>query len=194
MITYQEIKYRFNNLNNAFSLIEVTDDNNITISLDDAFNSLIMKMRECNKRGNKLCIVGNGGSAAIASHMAIDYTKNGGIRAIAFNDASLLTCLSNDFSYAKIFDAALDCYGDTGDILVAISSSGNSENILGAATKSNQIGMEIITLSGFEEDNPLRQMGDLNFYVPTKKGEYGIAEIMHLAILHTILDMICEDK
>lgn len=136
--------------------------------------------------------VGNGGSAAIASHMAIDYTKNGGYKAMAFNDASAITCLSNDFSYEDVFSYQIEKWAKVGDIVFCISSSGESQNIINAARKAREMGCFLITLSAFLQDNHLRYMGDINFYVPTM--EYGFAEITHLAILHSILDLAIKEK
>lgn len=83
--------------------------------------------------GNTVMFVGNGGSAGIAGHMATDFSKVGGVRAITFNDASALTCLSNDLGYDQTFSQPVAMHGRPGDLLVAISSSGRSANILNAA-------------------------------------------------------------
>jgi D-sedoheptulose 7-phosphate isomerase len=135
--------------------------------------------------GCKVMLVGNGGSAAIASHIAIDLSKNAGIRATAFNDASALTCLANDYGYEDVFRKQVLYHGVRGDVLVAISSSGKSPNILRAVETAKQT-MGVVTFSGFEADNPLRQMGDLNFYVPSNR--YGIVETAHLVLLHYVVD------
>ena len=138
-------------------------------------------------------MVGNGGSASIASHQSVDYWKNGGIRASAFNDSSLLTCLSNDYSYAEVFSKAVEMFGEEGDMIYCISSSGKSQNILNAAKSAKEKKCTVITFSGFEESNPLRKEGELNFYVPDFS--YGFVEILHLFIIHSILDakMYCHD-
>lgn len=144
-------------------------------------------------RGARQCwIIGNGGSASIASHMAEDYTKNGGIPMMAFNDAAMITCFANDLGYEKIFEAAINYYAERMDLVIAISSSGKSPNILNGVTAAKAKGCNVITFSGFKPDNPLRKMGDLNFYVPDES--YGNVEICHLSLLHCILDFICEDK
>lgn len=143
------------------------------------------------KKDNKIIFIGNGGSAAIASHMAEDYSKNGNLRSITFNDAALLTCYANDFGYENVFSEAIKTYADEGDILVAISSSGKSINILNACKAAKELGLYVVTLSGFSDVNPLRQLGDLNFYVSAY--QYGFVEISHLAILHAALDVHCED-
>ena len=138
--------------------------------------------------GRKLMFIGNGASAAISSHQSTDYWKTGRMRAVAFNDPALLTCLSNDLGYAHVFEEPVDMFADAGDILVAISSSGRSENILRAARAARDKSCHVITLSGFAPDNPLRARGDLNLYVPS--ASYGHVEIAHLSLLHCLLDII----
>ena len=145
--------------------------------------------RRTHDAGNKLIFVGNGGSAAIASHMATDYSKNGDVRAIALNDASMLTCLSNDIGYERIFAKQIELYAREGDLVVAISSSGRSANILNAVKAGRAAKCMIVTLSGFAADNPLRQLGDLNLYIDSDR--YGFVEIGHLTICHLVLDFIC---
>ncbi len=142
--------------------------------------------------GKKIIFIGNGASASISSHMATDYWKNGHMRAIAFNDASLLTCISNDCGFENVFEKPVEMFADEGDILIAISSSGKSGNILNAVRAAQKMGLYVVTLSGFKADNPLRSMGDFNFFVPDE--DYGPVEIIHLSILHGTLDSIIELK
>ena len=89
----------------------------------------------------------------IISHCAVDLTKNAGIRAINFNEADLITCLSNDFGYEKWVEKAIEFYGDSGDIVVLISSSGNSMNMVNAARRAKELGFKIVTFTGFESTN-----------------------------------------
>src|SRR3989338_2303804 len=124
-----------------------------------------MVSTQANKR-KKIIFIGNGGSAAIASHQSVDYWKNGGMRAIAFNDISLLTCISNDYGYPYVFEKPIEMFADSGDVLIAISSSGKSENILRGAQIAKTKNCTVITMSGFKADNPLRKLGNINFYVP----------------------------
>jgi D-sedoheptulose 7-phosphate isomerase len=142
--------------------------------------------------GRKLMFIGNGGSAAISSHMAVDFWKNGGIRAVAFNDSSLLTCVGNDCGYGNIFEMPVGMFADAGDILVAISCSGRSENVLFGVGAGRTKGCKVVTLSGFDRDNPLSSMGDYNFYVPSHS--YGSVEIIHHSICHCIFDAIMREK
>lgn len=134
----------------------------------------------------KIIIVGNGGSAGIASHMSTDISKNGKIRSMCFSDPSLLTCLSNDYSYEEAFEQAVGIHADAGDLVLVISSSGNSPNILKALDKAVSMGCEVISFSGFDPGNKLFKKGTLRFHVPSYS--YGFVEIAHLYIIHLILD------
>jgi D-sedoheptulose 7-phosphate isomerase len=107
---------------------------------------------------------------------------------VSFNDGALLTCVGNDFGYPHVFEKPIEMFADAGDVLVAISSSGRSENILRAAQAGTRTGCRVITLSGFGPENPLRRLGEVNFYLPSDS--YGLVEITHLAICHCILDTI----
>ena len=142
--------------------------------------------------GHKLMFIGNGASAAISSHMSTDFWKNCGIRAVAFNDSSLLTCIGNDFGYEYIFEKSIAMFADPGDVLVAISSSGKSENILRGVNSAKSKECRVVTLSGFKDDNPLSSAGDFNFYVPAQK--YGPVEVIHHSICHCILDAVNSHK
>lgn len=142
--------------------------------------------------GGKVLFIGNGGSAAICSHMAIDFWKNGLIRSVSFNDGALLTCVANDFGYDYVFEKPIEMFADKSDVLIAISSSGQSRNILNGAKMARNKGCNIITLSGFKKDNPLKNIGDINFYVPVS--HYGYVEVIHQYICHAILDIIIESK
>jgi D-sedoheptulose 7-phosphate isomerase len=138
------------------------------------------------EQASRVFLIGNGGSAAIASHMATDFTKNADIPASAFNDVSLLTCFANDFGHEHMFSQALYHYARDPDwLLVAISSSGRSRNIINAVDYARRMHRKVVTMSGFDASNPLRQLGDVNLYVPAH--DYGSVEITHLAILHSMV-------
>lgn len=168
--------------------------NGKTIVLNGAINKAVELIMQAQKQNKKVIMVGNGGSAGIASHMAVDYWKNGGVRATAFNDSSLLTCIANDLSYEEVFSKPIETFADKGDIAFCISSSGNSKNILNAAEQAAKSGCSVVTFSGFAKENPLRKLGTLNFYVPSYS--YGFVEIIHNLIIHNILDekLYCHDK
>ena len=145
-----------------------------------------------NQSGKKIIVVGNGGSAAIASHVAVDFTKAAGIRAINFNEADLITCFSNDYGYEHWVVKALEAYADQGDLAILISSSGKSQNMLNGAEKATDMGVSVITFSGFLSDNPLRKLGDLNLWVDSS--EYNIVEMTHHVWLVAIIDYLIETK
>ncbi len=166
---------------------EATDGAGNQATLDDVFGAVMARARAAHASGNKVMFIGNGGSAAIASHMAIDYTKNGGIRALAFNDGAALTCLGNDLGYAQVFARQIEMHARSGDLLIAISSSGNSANILAAVEAARGRGCAVVTFSGFRPDNKLRARGDYNLYVASE--DYGFVEVAHLALNHAILDL-----
>lgn len=133
----------------------------------------------------RIFFIGNGGSAAIASHMAADFAKNGKAATMAFNDAAALTCLANDTGFENVFSAPLAQHITENDTLIAISSSGKSPNILAAVNVAREKSANIVTFSGFDPGNPLRKLGGMNIFVPSS--DYGIVETMHLAMLHDTL-------
>ena len=140
----------------------------------------------------KIMWVGNGGSAAIASHSAADYFRTGNVKTQCFTDSSLITCMSNDFGYPEVFSRPVELYAESGDVLVAISSSGKSPNILNAVQAAREKGCIVVTLSGFNAENPLRKMGDVNFYVPSS--EYGFVELTHGVLCHSFLDLFMRGR
>lgn len=166
----------------------VTDGGGNAVGLADAVARFQRLCRDAHERGDKLMFIGNGGSAGIASHAAIDYMKNGGMRSCVFTDGAALTCLGNDLGYENVFARQIEFHGRPGDLLIAISSSGNSMNIRNAATVARDRGCAVVTLSGFRPDNALRAMGDLNFHVPSM--EYGFVELGHQILLHAALDLL----
>ena len=170
----------------AIQATESSDLQHKSQSVDEAIVAAHRMIKAIAGTPNKLMFIGNGGSAGIAGHMAIDFTKNGGVRSVTFNDASSLTCLGNDLGYEQVFSKQVEMQGLPGDILIAISSSGESKNILNAVTAARKMKAHVISLSGFKPGNALRQMGDINLYVPSSV--YGFVETAHQALLHVILD------
>lgn len=152
------------------------------------FSVWVNRLLKARAAGNVLFFIGNGGSASIASHMATDWQKAANIASMCFNDGASLTAYGNDLGYENVFSEPLRMHAGPGDILFAISSSGRSASIVKAAHLGRSIGMTVVTLSGFDPNNPLRQIGDFNFYVPSQR--YGVVETTHLAICHAILDEV----
>jgi D-sedoheptulose 7-phosphate isomerase len=147
--------------------------------------NVILNAKQNNR---KIIIVGNGGSSAIASHAIVDFTKQGGVRAVNFNDPALITCFANDYGYEKWLKKAVEFYADDGDVLIAISSSGNSENIVQAIETANNMALKVITFSGFDKNNRIKQLGDVNFWLDSCA--YNIVENMHQIWLLAICDLI----
>lgn len=175
-------------LHSLADAVEGSDGSGQAMARAVALERFVAAARAAHAGGCKLMFIGNGGSAGIASHMAIDYSKNGGLRALAFNDGAALTCLGNDLGYENVFARQIEMHGRPGDVLVAISSSGRSPNILRAVEAARGAGAAfILTLSGFSPDNPLRRLGDANLYVPSD--QYGFVEILHLTLCHAALDL-----
>jgi len=139
----------------------------------------------------KLMMIGNGGSNAIASHMAEDYTNNYKT-ALCCSDTAMLSCFANDYGWDQAYQIWLQHFSSPGDSIILISSSGASQNILNCANWAREHNYPLITLSGFKADNPLRQQGDVAFYVASSS--YKDVEIMHLTLLHTILETLIKLK
>ncbi|MDP2600228.1 MAG: SIS domain-containing protein [Deltaproteobacteria bacterium] len=141
-----------------------------------------------HEQGRKVIFIGNGGSAAMANHCAVDFTKNAGVRCINFNEADLITCFANDFGYEKIFQKALEFYMDKGDAVVLISCSGKSPNVLRAAEFARSKGNTVVTFTGFSMDNPLVNLGDLNLCVESRA--YNVIENTHQVWILAVCDLI----
>ncbi|MBU1858251.1 MAG: SIS domain-containing protein [Verrucomicrobia bacterium] len=157
-------------------------DNEIAFAL---WNDLTVQVRAQQKT---IFLIGNGASASMASHVAADLAKNAHVHTEVFTDLALITAIANDISFEEVFAEPLRRRLRPGDILVAISSSGKSANILSAVQATKKLGGRVITLSAMNADNPLRKEGELNFYIPAQS--YGMAETCHAALLHFWIDKI----
>lgn len=156
--------------------------------LNESFEKAAALIVETHKKGGKIIVAGNGGSAAMASHVMVDFTKAAKIRAVAFNDADLITCFANDYGYENWVVEGLKAYADPNDAVILISSSGTSKNIVNAAQYTKKTGISLITFSGFASDNPLCSLGNVNFWVDSKG--YNIIEMTHHVWLVAIIDFI----
>lgn len=176
----------------AFEKTECYDLSGAALDAAKGLEAAYQLVRKSAAGGGKVLIVGNGGSAAIASHIAEDFMKNAGVRTLAFNDAPLLTCLVNDLGAERMFEFPVSLFAEKGDTLIAISSSGKSVNILNAAKAGLKKGCSLITFSGFSPDNPLRKLGAVNIYVPASG--YAAVESVHGALAHCLVDCAIQDK
>jgi D-sedoheptulose 7-phosphate isomerase len=144
----------------------------------------LIKLRETK---SKIYFFGNGASAAFANHMALDFSKNGKILSRSLSDSSLLTALSNDYSYEKAMVEFLKIEGVTKtDLIITISSSGNSPNIVSVLEYCKKNNFRSLALSGLKNDNKSIILADYSIYVPMKT--YGMVECIHQIFLHLILD------
>jgi len=146
---------------------------------------------ECKKNNGKVYVVGNGGSSSIASHVSVDFAKVANVSSDTFNNANLITCFANDYGHDNWVKEAIRTYTNKNDMLILISSSGTSKNIVNAAQYCKVNKIPLITLSGFDNDNPLTQLGNVNIHVPSKK--YNFIEMAHHTILVSIVDIFAEN-
>lgn len=162
---------------------QATNHSGATISISDAFGLAVGLVL----RGQgKIMVIGNGGSAAIASHLQNDLCKAVGAKTMVFNEPPLLTALSNDHGYESVFERPVRLWADIDDLLIAISSSGESTNIIRAVHAAKDKGCNIIGFSGFKSSNTLRRLGNVNFYIASES--YGEVEVSHLALTHYLTD------
>ena len=173
-------------INRSFAATQVTDRSGIACSIEEGIERASHLAEQVRMRKGMLFFCGNGASSAMSGHMALDWLKAGSLKALSFNDPSVLTAVANDTGYDNAFALPLNRLGSSGDMLVAISSSGNSPNVLLSVQAARDLGMMVVTFTGFRADNRSRQLGDLNFYVPCRS--YGIAECCHQILLHAWLD------
>lgn len=164
----------------------ITTDKKGQLSLDDALDVWADHAKKTQDDGGEIFFCGNGASATMAEHMSHDWFQNGLVRTATCSETSHITAISNDISFEDVFSYRIDRTLSDKDILVTISSSGNSPNILKAIDAAKKKGAFVITLSGKSSDNRSRSMGDLNFYVPLPT--YGLVEAAHTQVLHIALD------
>jgi D-sedoheptulose 7-phosphate isomerase len=161
------------------------------VDADDIHSQLISLkevMLTTKENSGKVVFAGNGASASIASHFALDFTKQGKIRSIAFNDASFITAYGNDYGYEHWVSKAVSHHCEPQDLAILISSSGKSPNLVNAAEVARSIGMKVVTLTGFANDNPLKLRGDINLWA--KCEAYNIIESAHAFWLAAACDLL----
>ena len=157
-------------------------------SLIDRSVKLILK---CKRNNGKVFIVGNGGSSSIASHVSVDFAKVANVPSNTFNNANLITCFANDYGHENWIKEAIKAYTQKNDILILISSSGNSKNIINAAKYCNENNIPLITFSGFDKENNLAKLGNINIHINSKN--YNYIEMSHHIILVSIVDIFKEN-
>jgi D-sedoheptulose 7-phosphate isomerase len=183
---------RADSFRSILASVEVTDAAGRRLDTEDSLAQIMDLLRDLRARKGSLYVVGNGGSAAVASHSVVDFLKVGALRAFTLTDASVLTAMANDVSYGEAFEQMLSVHAQPGDALIAISSSGSSVNIVNAAAKVKALGGSVVTLSGFAPDNPLRSRGDLNVWLDSR--DFGMVEAAHQFILHVLIDRLWHER
>lgn len=160
----------------------------VLLDIEQAFALWVDWTVETRSREATAYFVGNGASASMACHFSTDLAKNARVRTQVFTDPSLITAIGNDVCYAEVFAEPLSWHGREGDLLVTISSSGNSPNVLRALEVAREKGIRSVALCAMGPDNASRNLADLSFYVPATT--YGQAETAHAAILHHWMDVM----
>lgn len=183
----QKVTDYFATLSQLLLAIEASDRFGAKLPLEEGAERAVQMILEVKAASRKVLLAGNGGSSSIASHVQNDLCKSVGVRAMVFTEQPLLTALANDDGYGSVFEWPIGLWAEEGDLLVTVSSSGQSENIVRALAAGREKGCRAVTLSGFNPDNASRAMGDLNFYVPSNV--YGFVESAHTALAHYLANM-----
>lgn len=161
--------------------------NTLDTELLEQFAELLKVIKLKNK---KILFFGNGGSAAMASHVSVDLMRSLSIKGMNFNEADLITCFSNDYGYEKWISETIKIHAEQDDLIVLISSSGESPNVLVAAEIANEMGVDLVTFTGFQKDNNLRKLGKMNFWADSTN--YNVVEMTHhiwlLAVIECLID------
>lgn len=170
----------------------ITDRSGTSMSFEEAFIKIKEKFDAMQNEGSTIYLIGNGGSSGIISHVSVDLMNTCKIKAVPLTDNSQLTCFANDYGYENIFSKQLETYISPGDTLIAVSSSGNSRNILNAVSIALNKKVTSITFSGFSKANSLRKKGDINLWI--NSSSYGMVEIGHALLFHYLTDLYADNK
>jgi D-sedoheptulose 7-phosphate isomerase len=173
-------------LGDLFAQIESTDRHCRSLSIDEAIDTAVGFIADLKASPRKAMLVGNGGSAAIVSHIHNDLSKAVGVRAMVYHESPFLTAMANDHGYETVFREPVAMWAEVGDLLIAVSSSGESASIVGPVMVARDKGCRVLTFSGFNPANRLRQLGDVNFYVPSSS--CGYVEMTHAILGHCVTD------
>jgi D-sedoheptulose 7-phosphate isomerase len=167
------------------SLVEkttFTDLDGIYLNYQNGVHENLRTLKNLRDRGGNLFLIGNGGSAAVVSHVLTDFINVAKLNTRTLHESSLLSCMSNYYGYGNSFSEPPSTLSRGKNVLIAISSSGRSPNIHNAVKSIKKVGGEAAILSGYNQDNPLRSMEDLNVWLNSKS--YGLLQIGHLFYLH----------
>jgi len=180
------LKNYVNSINNG--LIESTFKiNQKTIDGDAFFEKLVAYTNEVELNKGRIFFFGNGASAAFSNHMALDWSKNGGVLSICLSDSAMLTALANDYNFDGCFLEFLKIYKPTSnDLIVTTSSSGNSKNIVNVLEYCKESNIRTFGFSGLNKGNKTEKLADFSLFVPMKT--YGMVECIHQVFHHLWLD------
>lgn len=191
-MNFMNLKSRAIEFSNIVSNSICTNFNQKVFSLEESIQEVMLNLKQLRVNKGVLYIVGNGGSAAVASHALVDFVNVAKLNAQVLHEPSLLTCMANDFDYENVYSRVLtQCLKPT-DMLIAISSSGKSKNICNAASVAREKNASIITFTGFSASNELRSLGDFNYWLDST--DYGYVEVGHQFILHNLSDRFGVEK
>jgi D-sedoheptulose 7-phosphate isomerase len=167
----------------------VTKANGEAVELASATTSIVVDARRSHDSGAKLIFIGVGSDAGSASHMAVDFSKNGNVRALSFDIATFITCLGNDLGFENLFAKQFELHGRSGVIAIIIGGRGTDATILNAAKAARRQGLKIVTIVASLKSAPLSELGDLNFKLPIDRSD--LATIAQLALCHSWVDFLC---
>ena len=185
---FQSYMQHLEEFRNVLSKTKISIKNKQVHSFELGLDLIVEKLMQIREEKRNLYVVGNGGSAGIAAHAVTDFANVCKLKASTLHESSLLTCMANDYGYENALARMLDLVINPGDVLIAISSSGKSANIVNATARAKSKGAYSITLTGFASSNPVREAGDLSIWVDSN--DYGLIEVGHQFILHHISDRI----
>ena len=157
--------------------------------IDENFiNLLVNKIKSTKKKGGKVFIVGNGGSISTAAHISVDLTKNAKIKTFQPYNDNLITCYANDYGYEKWVSKAIDHFLNFNDLVIFLSVSGNSKNLVNAANTCKKKGISLVSLTGLSKKNKLNKISKIKYWVNSKS--YNQVETIHFLILAIVVDKI----
>jgi len=185
---FQSYMQHLEEFRNVLSKTKISIKNKQVHSFELGLDLIVEKLVQIREEKRNLYVIGNGGSAGIAAHAVTDFANVCKLKASTLHESSLLTCMANDYGYENALARMLDLVINPGDVLIAISSSGKSANIVNATARAKSKGAYSITLTGFASSNPVREAGDLSIWVDSN--DYGLIEVGHQFILHHISDRI----
>jgi D-sedoheptulose 7-phosphate isomerase len=184
------LRSRVEKFSQIIGLTKISNEQNQPNDLEEALALLRERLFKLKNDHQNLYIVGNGGSAGVAAHAVTDFFNVAKIRATTLHESSLLTCMANDFGYENAVARMLAQLLNPNDVVIVISSSGNSMNMRNAASIACEKGAYVVTLTGFSDENPLRRLGHINIWLDSD--DYGFVEVGHQFILHNIADRFNE--